>query len=78
MTEQQELELLRQEIAALRSHAKQLNTMLGAALCALREANGMVGDEYMRRRDAERKLAGLKHLNMTCAALGIQPVFTEN
>ena len=71
-------QLLELENGALRIHVKQLNTMLDASLCALREANSIVADEYMRRRDAERKLAGLRHANLKCAALGIQPMYSEN
>ena len=70
--------LLELENRALRIHVKQLNTMLDASLCALREANSIVADEYMRRRKAEKTLAGLRHANLQCAALGVQPMYSEN
>ena len=71
-------QLLELENGALRIHVKQLNTMLDIALSQLRDANDKVGEEYMRRRKAEKTLAGLRHANLKCAALGVQPMYSEN
>jgi len=71
-------QLLELENRALRGHARNLSTMLDIALSQLRDANDKVGEEYMRRRKAEKTLAGLRHANLQCAVLGIQPMYTEN
>ena len=71
-------QLLELENRALRGHARNLSTMLDIALSQLRDANDKVGEEYMRRRKAEKTLAGLRHANLQCAALGVQPMYTEN
>ena len=71
-------QLLELENFALRQHAKNLSTALDIAEMALREADKHLADEYMRRRKAEKTLAGLRHANLQCAVLGIQPMYTEN
>jgi len=71
-------QLLELENRALRGHARNLSTMLDIALSQLRDANDKVGEEYMRRRKAEKTLAGLRHANLQCAALGVQPMYSEN